>query len=75
MYLSALVLLYMDECLCTMCMPGTSRGLKRALGPLELEPHQSVVTTWVLGLTVGPLEEQQSGLDCVCCLKVTVSAQ
>lgn len=42
MYLRALVLLYMDECLCTTCMPGTSRGLKRVLGPLELELHRDV---------------------------------
>jgi hypothetical protein len=68
-------MLCLHVCPYTVGMPDAYRGQKRALGPLELEPHQSLVTTWVLGLTVGPLEEQQSGLDCVCCLKVTVSAQ
>ena len=34
-----------DVCMCTMCVPGTQRGQKRALDPLELELQLCVLRT------------------------------
>lgn len=47
----------LHSCLCTTCMLGNHRDLKKVLDLLKLE-LQLRASTWVLGIKCGPLEEQ-----------------
>lgn len=55
-------MVFLQVCLCIMCMPAVCRGQKRWLNPLERELQIVVSYMWVLGIKPGPLEEQKAFL-------------